>query len=709
MAVFNAGDTLYTPPDTTQTTAAPQVGDTLYNPQLGDGSVVTNPKTPLGKDYWNPSNPILRKYLQGMDALAQGLGAVDDMVSAPGRMIGNAIGFNTTKPSQRAVNDGVTGNPYIEPDSSWSQPERSAFAATRGVGAGAAFGLPGVVGSVGSEIAGDASRNLSPTGQALISLGAGLGTGKGAEWAYRGAGTGLNALTRTYDSSVNAVNGLPPMKLPYSPLSTSTPTYQAATEIPISNAFNPTQTMTPRIAADFGGSPITRLVTGAMAKLPGSSGVIQDARAAQTADLASGVDQAATDLQNGTKYYNTTTKADAGQALQDGANNWLANFKTQNTANQNVLGAYMQNQPIPLTNTLQKLTDINGLMSDAPATAKLVQNSQFGRLQASLQKDLATNPNGLSWDTVRQLRTSIGDQLNDPALYGDTNRAQIKQLYGALTQDLGAAAAAHPTNGPAASAAFDKMNSYAKTNYDLLDTTMQGLIKKGITPEQTYNYAMSQPSRLDTILNGVKDANGKVIAPGLSPDERAALGSQVVRQMGLASPANQNAAGNAFSPSAYATNFMKLKNQSPEAFNALFQNNPEVTQNLENINTVANAMKKTAQGDNHSNTATAMAVLEGIGGVGEGIREGYKEDGLAGAAKGGLAGAAGVGVALGGSNLAARLMTSPTFTKWLATNPTGPLNAARLQGLAGVVAANPALAPDIEAYKQEANKRLQQR
>ena len=172
-------------------------------------------------------------------------------------------------------------------------------------------------------------------------------------------------------------------------------------------------------------------------------------------------------------YGSAKTPQEAGQALQDGAKDWLANTKPQ-LENQawDPVNSAMSEKPVDIrnfTDTLQKL-DANG-----GALKNLV--SQFGGQMPSKLLDTLNNrtPIGIgfaaSWEDARQLRSAIGQSMTDTSIMKDLPMRQKEALYGAITGDL--RSSAH-LQGPEVAEGFDAANA---TSSQLNDFTRDHLDK----------------------------------------------------------------------------------------------------------------------------------------------------------------------------------------------------------------------------------------
>lgn len=97
--------------------------------------------------------------------------------------------------------------------------------------------------------------------------------------------------------------------------------------------------------------------------------------------------------------------------------------------------------------------------------------------------DAATRPDGLNYFGIKDLRTSIGEKLRSGILPSDISQSELKQIYGALSDDL--ANSVKVSGGDRALAAFERANKYhslvsgrRENLAKLLNTSDEGLFSK---------------------------------------------------------------------------------------------------------------------------------------------------------------------------------------------------------------------------------------
>lgn len=241
----------------------------------------------------------------------------------------------------------------------------------------------------------------------------------------------------------------------------------------------------------------------------------------------------------------------------------------------------------------------------------------------------------------------IGDKIADAGLAPDVSTRQLKQLYGALSEDM--------RNGlqsvsPQAYAANNQAENFVRNGHDQIDK-IESIVGKAGGPEKVFAAAMSGTREGASTLNNVMSA--------LQPDEQKVVASAVVKRLGAANPGQQSDLGDVFSPQTFLTNWNKL---APQAKQTLFAADPDTRTALDQIAKASSNIREgsrflanpsgTGQAAAHTGTATA-AVLSAL--------------------SGNLPALAGIGGTVGAANIGSRLMTNPDFVKWLARNTTAPV------------------------------------
>lgn len=545
-------------------------------------------------------------------------------MSATGRAASESSPFDSSSLVGLGQSAGIVNRPDLQPQ---TPAERYGSAAAEGVGSVAPMaalggGLPGAIQGIaqgaGAGVGGKVASDLAPNSALARATGSILGA--------LGAGKGLSAINQ----GAGAIMG------------GSTPVLDAYRNLGIQ----------PTLAGDVTGNTTLQMLQAYAAKAPGGASRVHAASDKALDQWGNALEDTASSLGN------SATLQDAGKALQLESNNWLNQFKRASTqAWNNVDLQIPAATPVPVTNYAQTLSAVRNAMPNAPATAGVLQPGLSKSLLDSLISDTKTGP--LTWQDIKNIRTRIGEKLEDPAIVSDTSQADLKRIYGALSQDMQSAAAAQ---GPNATAAFNGANALTQQGHDFIETTLSKFLRGNqITPEQAATNAFGNSPNGGTMLQTVRDQMPK------AADELAAF---KLRDMGLANAGQQNATATRLSPGTFVTDAAKL---SPQATDALFGADPALAQRVQDLATVGGSMKGTERFLNTSNTGTHGAAAHMMAApiaAMEGAIRGHELAGIPGAI-GGLA--AGAVAPFAPSYLAGRLTTSPMLTRAFAAPPAASL------------------------------------
>lgn len=382
---------------------------------------------------------------------------------------------------------------------------------------------------------------------------------------------------------------------------------------------------------------------------PTSGGVMRRFAEAQNEQIGSGL----ADVSN--QLARNISGERAGRAIERGVQTFSKNTNAMRKALYWQADQHIPSDtPIGVSNTQRALADLTTPIAGAEATTGAQISPKIQQMAENLAQDVAAAQQaglaGIPYEAVKRIRSQIGEELSDFSLSTDRPTAQLKRLYGSLSQDLEAAAQAQ---GPSAVAAVRRANNYFKASADRLET-LERVVDKNGGPEKVFQAAMSGTKDGATTLRAVMRS--------LPEDGQKAVSAAVIKRMGLANPGAQNAAGDAFSPNTFLTNWSGL---SPEARRTLFgRYGAGFSEDMDKIARVADRIK------------TGSEVYRNPSGtVNRGAAFAYP------ATIGGLVITGQIGPAamtVGGGALAnglARAMTNPKFVKWLARSTELPIGA----------------------------------
>lgn len=236
----------------------------------------------------------------------------------------------------------------------------------------------------------------------------------------------------------------------------------------------------------------------------------------------------------------------------------------------------------------------------ADITAKRQNANMTGTSQAvSLVQKALSAKEGMNYQGIKDLRTSIGELLDDPQRLASAgiSQGELKRVYGALTDDLKSAVGR--SGGEKASKAFDIANSFAAKvakEREVLDS----VLGKNLSDEKVFDRISAMAgstARADQAgLLKVKAAVGKE-----GWDE---IASAVISKIGRDPDGN-------FTPDRFITGYGKL---SEAGKIALFGGNKDLASSLDDIVSVSRRFKQLNQYANPS--GTAQNAMFGAGGVG---------------------------------------------------------------------------------------------
>jgi hypothetical protein len=343
------------------------------------------------------------------------------------------------------------------------------------------------------------------------------------------------------------------------------------------------------------------------------------------------------------------------------------------------MAARLERAPDALKPTVGKgLSEIDAVLKDAERASleawklRLSQaglNSQQLARATTLQRDLR-------FDALRDVRTRLGRRIKDARLTGSEGgiNDELKQLYGALSEDMRSAS---QTAGPAAAKALATADRYTRMGHrtTFAPKSVVTRISNTETAEQAYQAAISGakdgPSRLAMLRRTVK------------PEEWNDLAATVLSKMG-------EGTGGPFSFGKFITDWDKRF--SPEAKSVLFNGtrHAHLRAELDNLVSVVRDVDKVERLANWSGTARHTALHSTIAALGAATTAALVGQPLP---------LAGMAAGLGAGNIAGRLMVNPSFVRWLSQVPdAAPGGLARHITRLSSIASQPGMAQPVQAF-----------
>lgn len=367
------------------------------------------------------------------------------------------------------------------------------------------------------------------------------------------------------------------------------------------------------------------------------------------------------------KAYNNAV--DSLQPAIDRFFNFAGGRFTSTEAGDNIITSgkkYVDNFLKQKTNLYNKVDELipPNTMVNTPNFAKFGDNvlSQFDNVDLAKIFNRGTltdvsnlNINQLSYKDLKNLRTRIGKEAfsNQPSTLG-VNQADLKQLYTALSDDMGLAA---KEIGGDAFDAWKAASQFYDEGTTLIDDVINPIIKAAdgsfLSPEAAFNklrgLAVNQQSQFLRANNlGLVDGS---------------FGAALLEDLGKATASAQNMTGEALSiPRILSqTDFKKLPK---DVRKIIFNKDQNII--IDDMRTFAEAAYKSAAGLNRSNTAGAMQVMNNVlslGGIGA---AGVLGDPTA------ITGAAKVAGGFTLLYLSGKGINSQTLRNWAMNAPTDP-------------------------------------
>lgn len=303
------------------------------------------------------------------------------------------------------------------------------------------------------------------------------------------------------------------------------------------------------------------------------------------------LDDAATRAQGQMGSGNAAT---AGGAARQGITDFA-----KNTIGGAVKARYDAVDDLVQPNVLTRLENTAKIATDILSTrgnSRIRGNSRA----VEMVRDALNTPDGLNYQGVKGLRTFVGELLDDPQRLSSAGveKAELKRIYGALTDDLKNAVAR--SGGEKASAAFETANSFAARAAKEREA-LDSILGTNLSDERIFDRISAMAgsnARADQV--GLRRVRGAV-----SNETWDEIGSAVISRLGR-SPDGQ------FSPDRFLTGYGRL---SQEGKAALFGGKKELASALDDIATVSRRFKQLNQFANPSGTGQTIiggAYLPGL-------------------------------------------------------------------------------------------------
>lgn len=625
------------------------------------GDVVRQVGQQVGPEGIGGANEVKRIFSAvNEDYIAPTLGAPVDAVNWGLNQVGlgsenPVMGSDWLRGQLQAV--GASGGPGYRPQTELG---RYAAAGLGGAGAGAAGGAvigAGLMGA-GAALPGTLGQATAQAGRATITPGldaiAGAGAGLGGQLAREEApGNTTAELLGTFAGAV----------IPAGAAGWATAARNRTIDAADRIGVQPTMGTT-------GGKTSGYLQNNTLAQSALAADVVADASKRTQDELQGAISQIAG------KYGSASPSTYAtGAGVQKSLVDWFDQVKSGAGKVYDDIGKrFAPNEKFAAVKTLDALQNPVGKL-DSAALAKEIGDPKIKRFLTALQGDGGE----LSYNDLKRFRSYVGGLL-DPRSMTDIDNAQLKALYGALSDDMAAAVA---TKGPDVIRQWKNVNALYKNALDKFGTQFEKLVGKRapVPPEQAYR-----------ILKGSAEVGGREnfdrfreIWSVLSPEQRGDYAATILMRMGSKS---EDAIGDAadFSVMKFLSDYDKL---SPQAKALIFRStgNKEVEAALDDLLTVVKSIEQNA-GKTFSTSRSGAGALQTGQIFGSGALM----------ASGDVTGSIGL---LVGPWAAAKIMTSPSATRKLAVVlrawNAGRIDAAKVTAVLQAFAEPPERGPNSQA------------
>ncbi len=348
----------------------------------------------------------------------------------------------------------------------------------------------------------------------------------------------------------------------------------------------------------------------------------------------------------------TVGEEEAGQAIKRGLGG-KGGFVDRFTARSGKLWDAVDNgigldTNVSINNVKQTLDDV---VRDNALTDK-VNNPILRELKQSVQ-----DIDSIDYKSLADFRSLIGRKLGNIELVSDIPKADLKRVYGAITEDIGIAASqavkkdssgrAVASIGDKVAADFARANKYTSSGHKRINDFLASVNKK-VNMDDVFN-AVTRGSE------GVKKINS--FKRSLTKSEWDVVASNMIRKLGKPPPGSRSADElqnfpDEFSIAQFVTDWNKLGKVKSAAFSGSDKLNT-YRNDLDKIAAVAGKLKLAGkEGANPSGTGQSVATLAAGASV-------FTRDPTVIGSVIGL---------MGANNIGARLMTNPKFVRWLASN-----------------------------------------
>ena len=294
-------------------------------------------------------------------------------------------------------------------------------------------------------------------------------------------------------------------------------------------------------------------------------------------------------------------------------------------------------------------------------------------------------PRAKSIDEIRDLRTSLNDEISRTNLSHTRAEALVEDVVNAASGDIQRELSQQSPRALALWKQGDAKWAQYKTDQKQLTSLVLGRADDPISGEAVYN-------RLRTMASQKGDADKiQRLFDKLPADVQQDYTATIAQSLG------RRAADEPFSP---ALLIQAARGFSDEAARTIF--GPDGAQSIKNLKMLARAYQDTTSSLNNSRSGAVLNYANFFRNIAGGGVLGTIAGGPVGGATGLALGATSAAVGAGARNLSAKALMNPDMTKWLAAAPrastTGAINR-HIARLETVARKNPTIAQDVGHLK----------
>ena len=306
-----------------------------------------------------------------------------------------------------------------------------------------------------------------------------------------------------------------------------------------------------------------------------------------------------------------------------------------------------------LGGTIETLKKLVSPVRGAEATSTQFQNQFLTELLENLTKDVAKNNGALPYSALKAIKQKIGKKLASFDILSDVDKAQLKLVYGALSEDL--KIAAKKLGGSAAEKAILRANKFHEAGIKRIDDYLKPIIKIA-DPDRIASTLINSGKEGVTRLRAIKKS---ILASEGGQASYQVFLSNLIERLGRLQPGQTLAgdfveASGKFSSESFLTNWSKLSDAAKKELFSGSGWSKDLIKDFDRIVNISSYIRQSGRTfRNPSGTADRL--------VGQGIIFG----GGASALTGNPIFLLGVPLVMGTANLTAKLMTNPNFIKWL--------------------------------------------